>query len=357
MEIRNDTPFEANIALGMGPDRRPWLSVVLKATFTLPEGVDGQPAPADDQLPILGGDEYFKGDVTGSVEFESDAVVFKPRADVILIGHAHAPGGKPVPMLDVALRVGPVQQAVRVFGDRRWVFPTRAVMVPVMSDPEPFAAMPLIYERAFGGFDHKGGAWSAQNHIGRGFIGKKTRESVDGKPLPNLEDPRQMIRSWDDQPAPVGFGFYGRSWQPRTQYTGRNVEDLDPTFGLPADYNHAFNNGAHPALQAPGYLQGNEEVELRHVTPDGYRRFRLPGLAPTFQITLADPVPEPGDAGAEAEAPPAPSPRVEAVRPLLDTVVLLPDDGVFYQVWRGGYPLNDLDLSPIKAIDIALASS
>lgn len=354
MDIRNDTPFEGNIALGMGPDRRPWLAVVLKATFTIPEGIDGQAEPADEQLPIIGGDEYFKGDITGSVEFESDAFVFKPHADVVLNGHARAPGGTPVQSLDVALRVGRVQQAVRVFGDRRWVFPSRAVMVPVMSDPEPFVAMPLVYERAFGGFDHKGKAWSPLNHIGRGFIGKKTRESVDGKALPNLEDPRSPIRSWDDQPAPVGFGFYGRSWQPRAQHTGTDITHLDETFGLPADYNHAFNNGAHPALQVPGYLQGNEEVELRHVTQDGYRRFRLPGIQPTFHIGVKDEVSQEDESG---EAGNAASPvRIEAVEPHLDTLVILPDAGVFYQVWRGGYPLSDLDISPIASIDIAVSS-
>lgn len=354
MEINNATPFEANIALGMGPDRRPWLSVVLKATFTLPEGVDGQPVPAPEQLPLVAADEFFKGDVTGSVRLESDAVPFKPRADVVLVGRAYAPGGKPVTSLDVALRVGRVQQAIRVFGDRRWVFPTRVLVMPAISEPEPFTEMPLVYERAFGGFDHKGGAWCAQNHIGRGFIGKKTRESVNGRLLPNLEDPRRPIRSWDDQPAPVGFGFYGRSWQPRAALTGKAFDDLDPTFGLAADFDHGFFNGAHPALQVPGYLAGNEEVEMRHLTPDGYRRFRLTGLRPEVTLQLREETGPDEPASGETRRIQA-AYRPNRLTPHLDTLVLLPDEQVFYQVWRAAYTLPDLALDTIASIDIRMA--
>ena len=349
MTIVNDSPFEDGLAIGMGPDRQACIAPLLKGTFRIPEGDDGAAAPiADEQLPITTDDEFYKGDITGGVRLESDAVPFKPRTDIVLVGRAYAPRGNPVPVLDVALRVGRVQQAVRVFGDRRWVFPTRLVMVPVVSDPEPFIEMPLVYERAFGGFDHKGRTWCAQNHIGRGFIGKKTRESVDGKPLPNLEDPRQPIRSWDDQPAPVGFGFYGRSWQPRAALTGRAHDDFDPEFGLPADFDHGFFNGAHPALQVPGYLAGNEEIELRHLTPDGYRRFRLPSVQPRITLRLYDAPPDYESEDAEPES------RAVPLEARLDTLVIFPDDGVFSVVWRGMHPLPGLALETVAGIDYAL---
>ena len=32
---------------------------------------------------------------------------------------------------------------------------------------------------------------------------------------PNIENPRQLIRSIDDRPAPAGFGFVAKAWQPR----------------------------------------------------------------------------------------------------------------------------------------------
>lgn len=350
MNVVNDTPFVDGFAIGMGADRKPCIAPLLKATFRIPEKPDGASAPAaNEQLPVTADDEFYKGDVTGSIRLESDAVPFKPRTDIVVVGRAYAPSGKPTAALDVGLRVGHMQQAIRVFGDRRWVFPTRLAGVPVMSDPEPFTEMPLVYERAFGGFDHKGRAWCTQNHIGRGFIGKKVPEIVDGKPLPNLEDPGRLIRSWNDQPAPVGFGFYGRSWQPRAALAGRATDDLDAEFGLPADFDHGFFNGAHPALQVPGYLNGDEEVELRHLTPDGYRRFRLPGLQPRLALRFHDTAPDPEEHTAETATQTVP---LEAH---LDTLVFFPDDEVFTMVWRGSHALPALDLEAIAGIDFTLA--
>ena len=135
------------------------LAIIVKATFTLPERSRTRVEAAEVQLPLTTTDEYYDGDVTGSVRIESDLVPFKPRADVVLVGHAYAPGGRPVEELDVSLWVGRTGKEIRVFGDRVWFFPTRMMMVPLASDPIPFFKMPLVYERAFGGIDHNGGAW------------------------------------------------------------------------------------------------------------------------------------------------------------------------------------------------------
>ena len=50
--------------------------------------------------------------------------------------------------LDVLLRVGPVRKQVRVFGDREW---TGRLLGRSITAPEPFAKLPLVWERAFGG--------------------------------------------------------------------------------------------------------------------------------------------------------------------------------------------------------------
>ncbi len=346
MDIRNETPFEHGLAIGMGPDRHPHLAVVVKATYTIPERTGDAPVPADEQIEVTTDDEYIKGDVTGSMRTESDAVVFKPRADVVLIGQAYAPRGRAVTDLEVGLRVGRRQHRMRVVGNRRWSFPTKLAVVPDATAPEPFVAMPLVYERAFGGFDHEGRAWSKQNPIGRGFINQKTRESVDGRTLPNLEDPARPVRSWDDRPEPVGWGFFGRGWQPRAQLAGVRGDDLDPMFGLPSDFNHGFLNGAHPALQVPGYLEGDEEIEMIHVTPDGHRRFQLPGWRPEISLRLR---PVRG----------ATEPITYPFAPVLDTLILFPDDGVFTLVWRASRALTtgvETALEQIASIHITEAS-
>ena len=346
MDIRNETPFEHGLAIGLGPDRHPHLAVVVKATYTIPERSGDPVEPAAEQIEVTTADEYIKGDVTGSMRTESDAVVFKPRADVVLVGQAYAPRGRAVTDLEVGLRVGRTQHRMRVVGDRRWSFPTKLAVVPDATAPEPFTAMPLVYERSFGGFDHEGRAWSKKNPIGRGFIAQKTRESVDGRRLPNLEDPDRPVRSWDDYPDPVGWGFFGRGWQPRARLAGVQTDTLDPTFGLASDFDHGFFNGAHPALQMPA-LEGDEEIELVNVTPDGHRRFRLPGWSPAVTLRIR---PQRGSTA---------TPPTYAFAPVLDTLVLFPDDGVFTLVWRASRALTtgiEVALEQIGSIQITGAT-
>ncbi|WP_412062088.1 DUF2169 domain-containing protein [Rubrivirga sp. IMCC45206] len=333
MEIRNETPFAHGIAVGMGPDRAAHLGVVVKGTFRIPERPGGAVEVADEQRPVATADEHHRGDPTASVRVEGDAVVFKPRADVVLAGHAYAPRGRPVAERTVGLRVGRLERAIRVVGDRRWrVAPLTGAVTA--SPPEPFAAMPLTFERAYGGFDHEGKGGCLQNPVGRGYL--HAESSADGAALPNLEDPRHPVRRWDDRPAPVGWGVFGRAWSPRSALAGRATE-RHPVFGLPADFDPAFHNGAHPALQVP-YLAGDEAVALRGVTPDGPRRFALPGRRPRIALQTR---------GAAAN---------RALRPVLDTLVLLPDDGVLTLTWRASLALAlDLDqaLALVAAVHIA----
>lgn len=345
MEIHNDTPFATGSTLGLGPDGAPCLTVVVKATFTIPRSLDGRPEPAPEQMPVASDDVYHDGDVTGSLRLENDLAPFKPKADVVLVGTAYAPGGRPVPALDVLLRVGSLRKVLRVFGDRTWLFPSRMVLVPLPGEPKPFTTMPLTYERAFGGIDRKAGRGCDRNYVGKGFLGRKTRESVHEAPLPNVEDPARLIASWDDEPMPAGFGFFSPHWQPRARYRGTpaGMARPHPLFGLPADFRHEYYNGAHPDLQVPGYLRGDEPVELVNLTPDGPRRFRLPGVRPVVSVARHVPV---GDAGTSQTS----------VSAHLDTLVLLPDDGVFFLVWRAVYTLGSApDVEALKRALLGVA--
>lgn len=363
MDIRNRTTFEEGLALGRGPSGPPCLSVIVKGTFSIPDGSKSVVEPVEDQRPVATEDEYYNGDITGSLRLEADTVPYKPRTDVVVVGSAHAPGGDPVRTLDVSLSVGRrLHHVIRVFGDREWVFPSRMTAVPRMTDTAPFVEMPLVYERAFGGIDHKASKWCPFNFIGRGYVGRKSRESIDQTPLPNLENPNDLISSWDDQPRPVGVGFYRRDWQPRAGYAGSEDgrEDADESFGLPSDFQFDFYNGAHPYLQVDEYLGGDEEIELRHFTPDEYRQFSLPGSTPEVNIERYT---GPGaDGDIEGEAPGEKRTRTERVAMNLDTLVLLPDEDEFFLVWRGRTSLpeqnlEDLDLSTFAAINVRRGSS
>lgn len=333
MEIINHTKFMVEtLPFSKGPNGKPVLTIIVKGTFDLfPNRVVEM---SSEQIPIAYGDEFYSED-GGSNKFEADVVPFKPRGDVVLVGNAYAPGGQSVQSLDVSLRVGNLSKTIHVVGERHWIFGSRLLPASI-SEPKPFQTMELVYERAFGGIDKIGGDWCKENLVGRGFFAKKSKEAIDDAPLPNLEDPDDLIRFWDSHPKPVGFGFYGRMWMPRSSYLGtyderwRKERSPDP----PDDFQFDYYNCAHPDLQVTGYLRGDEEVELTNLTKDGWIKFRLSGVHPQVTVKKADLT-------------------IEKITLNLDTLCIIPDEKKLYQVWRGLCNINDLSAFEIKEIEVS----
>lgn len=354
LQIANDTPFSVATLRWPDVDHKPKLTIVVKATFVIGrEGEDVRPTPK--QLPIFSND--IMTDVKPpAVRFESDLVPFKPCTDVVLVGRAYAPEGKPVTEMVAGLRVGQLRHGVAVIGDRNWQ--TQLLDRPTISYTQPFVTMDLVYERAFGGFDRPAGMYCKENHVGTGFVGKRSGERLEGLHLPNLEDPRNLINAWNSRPRPAGFGFYGRNWAPRLAYAGtyddKYVKERHPL--LPVDFSYRFFNGAHPDLQVGGYLRGDEEVDLLNVCPGASRlHFRLPGLLP--KITVARWTVPPGKWVQEHAGPdgslPSELPLVEEpLKPVLDTLVFVPDQGVFYEVFRAVCGLSSLESLEIARITV-----
>jgi hypothetical protein len=354
LQIANDTPFSVATLRWPDIDNKPKLTIVVKATFLIArEGEDVRPTPK--QLPIFNND-IMTDAKPPSVRFESDLVAFKPCTDVVLVGRAYAPEGKPVTEIVAGLRVGQVRYGVAVIGDRKWQ--TQLLERPTVSYTQPFLTMDLVYERAFGGFDKPAGMYCKENHVGMGFIGKRSGERVEGLNLPNLEDPRNLINAWNSRPRPAGFGFYGRSWAPRLAYAGtydeKYMKERHPL--LPADFSYRFFNGAHPDLQVGGYLRGDEEVDLLNVCPGASRvHFRLPGVQPKITVARWAIPPEQWiQEHARADGLlPAELPLVEEpVKPMLDTLVFVPDQGAFYEVFRAVCGLSSLESMEIARVTV-----
>jgi len=354
MEIINDTTFQIEALPFSGPDDTTVLTVIVKGTFEIRPG---EPAVVtSEQLPILFGDEVYDDKDGGSVKFESDVAPYKPRADIVLVGKVHAPGGRPVQVLDVSLRVGTVQKAIRVIGDRNWVCSSR-VMPEHFTKPQPFETMDIVYEHAFGGIDPEGSGFCEENLIGRGYFAKKNKKTLDGARLPNLEDPQTLIKSWKDHPKAVGFGFYGRAWMPRTAFLGTYDESWrkERSPNPPKDFKFEYYNGAHPDLQLEGYLKGNEEVELMHLSPEGKVQFRLPGIELSCIITKSDHL-APTASSAETKeyhkGADEIEPAIEEVALNLDTLCLIPEEKRLYLVWRGICPIRDLTALEVRTVEI-----
>jgi hypothetical protein len=134
----------------------------------------------------------------------------------------------------------------------------------------------------------------------------------------------------------VGFGFYNRAWQPRAAHAGTfdDAWRAERCPQMPADFDFRYYNGAHPDLQAEGYLQGDEPVELAHLTPEGRVQFNLPGVVPTCILQHKD--------------------KEEAVAMHLDTVFMEPDERTFCLVWRGRSPIDDPEDDKIEKATIAV---
>lgn len=357
MEIVNETPFAVATMLWEDIHGQPKLTVIVKVTFAIKTG---GPTAADEQLPIFTTDEHYGEDPIASVRFESDMVPFKPLADVVLVGRAHAPGGRPATKLDVTMQVGGLQKTIRVFGDRKWWFPSKVTLIPAISHPEPFVTMDLTYERAFGGIDEASARYCKGNLKGKGFIGKKSKKSVNGTPLPNIEDPNNLIRSWKSHPKPVGFGFFGRGGMPRLRYAGTYDEryEKERAPALPLDFSYAIFNGAHPDLQVKGYLRGDEVVELKNLSREPTMHFHLPGIHPNIMISKWTAPPDEwleqnAKEGREVTLEQVPTIE-EPVKGVLDTLVLVPGEGIFYEVFRGVSTLTSLDTLEVAQIKITI---
>lgn len=313
-QIENRTPFAFETLFLMDEEGRPLLVPLVQATWV----VDGRSRPVvpEKQLPVRPAGQYWGDPDTSSCKYEPQTAFLKPTTDVVLIGHAYPARAGDREVL-VTLRVGTLEKTVRVVGDRCWIKTLGIINIP---NPQPFERIPLIYERAFGGWDTAGpdpvnGQFEPRNPVGVGFRRKKYEE---GLKLPNLEDPRRPLRSWGDTPPPAGFGFLAPHWQPRAKYAGTYdkawQENRAPL--LPTDFDPRFFNAASPGLIAPEYLKGNESVSVEHATPGGRLAFTLPGVpAPQIHIQLRG--------------------REDVHLPTnLDTVIINTDENLLLMLWR-----------------------
>jgi hypothetical protein len=243
---------------------------------------------------------------------------------VVLIGHACALRSTATEVT-VGLRVGSVQKIVTVIGDRYWTRERNAI---VMSSPQPFERIPLVYERAFGGWDRQDAdhhACETRNPVGRGFRAR-WNDSEATVPVPNVEDPQQRIRSFGDRPAPAGFGFLAPHWMPRASYAGTYdaawIENRRPL--LPVDFDRRFFNSASAGLVARRYFDGTELVQVANAGIAGQLAFTLPGVpAPRVEVTLR----RSGDRVLETK---------------LDTVIINADERVVILIWRAHVRVSDV---------------
>lgn len=259
MEFVNSTPVPAflSVMTGLNPEQRDAL-VTAKATFLVTK--DGQ-VQLDRESPI----EIYQQDQESEAGLLPTDVQAKigSRFEVMVIGSAHSPAGKPVPEVLVQLAIGEEHRAMVVSGDRYWEGAGEDARIGA---PEPSLSILMTWERSFGGsveveIDENAflDVADARNRKGKGFDRIAHVQSLaeafncpDGypkfsqrRPLPNLEDPKAHVKAWSDEPLAV-------CWAPSPSASGIFLERLRRRYGdNPPSQNPRMDDpmlqeGAHP---------------------------------------------------------------------------------------------------------------
>jgi hypothetical protein len=219
--------------------------VVVKATFAFV--VDGpMPLVAPDDLHLH--DVHHDGDPARSLRAASDLAPYRPRADVVLTGHA--------PVLHESSTV-----RLAVFRDRALI--DKSFDVVPSGDLEGSLHVPLVYEQTPGGPEED--------------------DNPVGTSLPSIVDS-------SDPRRPVGFGPIAATWPARARRLGgfdaRGLHAPIPV--LPDDLDWSYYSAAPPD-QVMDYLQGDEWIVLENLIlhrplvrmqlPQARAEARISGLA------------------------------------------------------------------------------
>jgi hypothetical protein len=323
MELINATRMVAGYNLGLEVSGRELLVVVIKGTFVLPRA--GEPVRlADEQLPLVMADTFTGEPGFSAPVYEIDYAPRKHVCDVLLVGSAHAPEGRQVTRMRVGVRVGPMEKAFDVVGDRVW----RAGLTGISaSSPKHFTTMPISYDVAFGGADRRSEDPSEHdaylpNPVGRGWHKHLKSVWVDGTPLPNTEEIGKAVSSPGDKHTPIALGPLARGWPQRARFAGTYDEQwLAEVFPfLPKDFDERYYQAAPQDQQLP-VPKGPMEVVLSGFTVDGARQFMLPHFEAPVHV-----FPKRGER--------------EDYSATLDTIAFEPDRERFTMSWRVARPLR-----------------
>lgn len=274
--VDNRTPWMCELLHVADEEGRPVVAVIVKGTFDV--SASGLVTEAVEQQPVMFAGAFHGDPEHSSYRFEPDFAFVKPATDVSLVGHAHATRAKQVETL-VKFSVGELSREILVTGERTWQ--SRWIGARA-SDPLPFERIPLVWERAFGGWDRSAEdpakhSFEPRNPVGVGYRARGA-ELVEGSPLPNIEDPDDRLTRYTGRVVPAGLGVVGASWKPRARLAGTYDEAWSQSRKprLPVDFDRRFFNCAAPGLTAAGYLRGDETVSVVNASPAPLK-FRLPG--------------------------------------------------------------------------------
>src|SRR5687768_3076155 len=102
MKILRTAPLALGFATWRFQPGEDSLVLAVKGTYRLVHRGRAEPLePEDISGDVFGGEEP----ELGACRYASDVVPFKPKADLLLVGRVHTPGGRPLPQCSVTFGV------------------------------------------------------------------------------------------------------------------------------------------------------------------------------------------------------------------------------------------------------------
>jgi hypothetical protein len=281
-----------------------WVTVVSKLTFVIRPT---ELALADAQEPISFHDAFWNDDPNRSLTSACDVIPSKSKCDVVVVGHAFAPGAKPVRSLVARVGFESIDKSVELVMDRS------IGADGTIYQGQRFVRMSTAYERAAGGV-------GTANPVG---IRHGARDSYGRSVLPNMV----AVGRAEDMNGPfdpIGLGPVGQNWPQRTAYLpfGRTPPVLESLASepIPDKFDFGFFNVA-PLDQQCDEIPDDGALLLENLHREHpLVGAQLPGLRPRVMVERRG--------GSER-------PKLRA-----DTVWIDTDRGLLMLTFRGHFPIE-----------------
>lgn len=309
-QVRNSSPFQADIALLSSPLGIDTVYPILKGTFVIKDVID----VAEEQMPLVKTDEYRADPEQSSLLAVGDYHPQKPGTDVLVQGDCFLADGSDFRYCEVSVQAGTLNKKLSVFGERFW---DRGQI----SSASAINRVPMIYELAYGGVAADGTPYE-KNPIGRGFETASDITRWDGVALPCIELPDQLVQSIDSRPEPAGIGAIAPIWSERRQYAGTYDETWQSERApfLPKDFDPRFFQCASMGLNEPHRLRGGEFICVENMHKQGRWDFDLPFVKVECSGSWN---------GKKVDIPLN-----------LETLTLYPNNSLMTMTWRGAFAVN-----------------
>ena len=275
MEVYNNSNFKHLLFRAALLDDNFAASIALRVNYSIEEGM----ATAITMDPFWKLEANPQETIYGSLI--NEAVIKRGGIDLFLFGYAYGGKEKNVKFTDVEVNIpGKFSNSIKVFGDRHWDL---GLLKYNITDPKAFDKILLSNCNSYGGFDLWDGVMVPDpfNPDGKGYAVNK--DSLHGKPLPNIEDPNNLINSWKDKPSPVGV--CATRWCEKRIKIGLGLNgkpENSPTKLSPILYNDAYLG-----MITNGLLPG-DNIVITGMNAKGKFQFKIPNMDMKLKLRFAD---------------------------------------------------------------------